>query len=276
MNRTFSLIFLMIFLTSCSQETVEQVLNEDNNIENDRVIEKEELLPNELEINGEAKKEKDDEEQPKYTLNEQTWYIEPIDASIDEQVVLITIDDAPDEYSLDMAHILKDLHIPAIFFVNGHFLETEEQKEILKEIDEMGFVIGNHTYSHKSLPDLSEEEQLEEIITVNDQVEAITGKRPQFFRAPFGQNTDYTKQIINDEQMVSMNWSYGYDWNDQYMEKDALTDVMINANELRNGANLLMHDRKWTYEALEDIVLGLREKGYDFIDPLTIKIDKKF
>ena len=50
-----------------------------------------------------------------------------------------------------MAKELKALNAPAIFFVNGHFLDTPEEKEKLKKIHDMGFMIGNHTYSHSSL-----------------------------------------------------------------------------------------------------------------------------
>ena len=35
-----------------------------------------------------------------------------------------------------------------------------------------------------------------------------------------------------------------------------------------------MHDREWTAEALKEIVEGLRAKGYDMIDPATIKGSK--
>src|SRR5699024_10370320 len=174
-------------------------------------------------------------QEPLYVINNKTWSIEPVDEETDDKVVLITIDDAPDKYALEMAKTLEELDVPAIFFVNGHFLETEEDEKVLKELDQMGFVIGNHTYSHRGLSELSKEEQTEEIITVNDQVEEIIGKRPIFFRAPFGQNTDYSRQIIEDEQMVSMNWSYGYDWNKEYMDINALVDVMVNAKELRPG-----------------------------------------
>jgi peptidoglycan-N-acetylglucosamine deacetylase len=46
---------------------------------------------------------------------------------------------------------------------------------------------------------------------------------------------------------------------------------MVNNPYLNNGANLLMHDRTWTSEALPDIVKGLREKGYETLDPAKIK-----
>lgn len=205
-----------------------------------------------------------------YKINENNWSIEPIGDS-NPKVVLLTIDDAPDQHALQMAKDLKALNAPAIFFVNGHFLDTPEEKEILKKIHDMGFMIGNHTYSHSSLKDLSPEKQKEEILSVSDLVETITGERPKFFRAPFGQNTDYSRQLAKEEKMSLMNWTYGYDWEKQYQNKAAIADIMINSPYLNNGANLLMHDRTWTSEALTDIVKGLRAKGYEMLDPNRIK-----
>ncbi|MFC0301555.1 polysaccharide deacetylase family protein [Virgibacillus soli] len=206
---------------------------------------------------------------PQYVLNE-NWYIKPI-ADANEKVVLLTIDDAPDKYALQMAKTLKKLNVGAIFFVNGHFLESKEEQAVLKEIDDMGFMIGNHTYSHAYLPDLSEDKQKEEVLLVNEMVEKITGKRPMFFRAPHGANTDFTKQLAEKEKMTLMNWSYGYDFMQEYMTKETITDIMIHTELLSNGANLLMHDREWTANALEDIVIGLQEKGYEILDPHLIQ-----
>ncbi|HAM82107.1 polysaccharide deacetylase family protein [Ornithinibacillus bavariensis] len=208
------------------------------------------------------------------------WSITPIKEGINEKIVLLTIDDAPDKYALEMARTLKDLDAGAIFFVNGHFLETPENKEILKEIHDMGFIIGNHTYSHAFLPDLTEEEQKNEIMRVNDMVEEIIGERPKFFRAPNGANTDFSKNLVKEEKMVLMNWSYGYDYFKPYMDKEKLTKAMVTGEGpevdvpyslLKPGANLLMHDRKWTSEALRDIVVGLREQGYEMVDPHLIE-----
>ncbi len=216
-------------------------------------------------------KESDDRTaKPQYELTD-NWSIQPIDDQAKENVVLLTIDDAPDKHALEMANTLKELDAKAIFFVNGHFLEREEQKQILKKIHDMGFLIGNHTYHHQALVDATKEEQKKEIVSLNDLIEEIIGERPKFFRAPNGQNTDYSKQIAKEEGMLLMNWSYGYDWNEEYMDEDALADIMVNTELLGNGSNLLMHDREWTAKALEEIVSGLRGKGYEIVDPGLIK-----
>lgn len=108
-------------------------------------------------------------------------------------------------------------------------------------------------------------------MSVNDKVEEITGERPKFFRAPFGSNTDESRKIASEEKMLVMNWTYGYDWESQYMTKDAIADIMVNTELLNNGANLLMHDREWTNAGLEKIVKGLRDKGYELLDPILIE-----
>lgn len=208
--------------------------------------------------------------QPKYRLNAANWRLEPI-ADAPSEAVLITIDDAPDDHSVEMATTLKELEVPAIFFVNGHFLDTEEEKENLRKIHEMGFAIGNHTYTHTNLKTIGEAQQKEEILSLSQRVEEIIGEKPKFFRAPNGSNTDFSESLVEQEGMLLMNWSYGYDWEKQYMDAAALTDIMVNTEFLGNGANLLMHDREWTAAALPGIVKGLSAKGYSFVNPDEIE-----
>nr|WP_240033916.1 polysaccharide deacetylase family protein [Planococcus salinus] len=211
-----------------------------------------------------------EQKEPQYRVNPATWGVEPI-ADAPAEAVLITIDDAPDKHAVKMAETLQQLDIPAIFFVNGHFLDTDEEKEQLRKIHDMGFAIGNHTNSHPNLKNLTEEQQREEIITLSETVESIIGEKPAFFRAPHGSNTDFSKALVEQEGMVLMNWSYGYDWEQQYMDAGALADIMVHTEFLRNGANLLMHDREWTAEALPAIAEGLKQKGYTFVDPDEIE-----
>lgn len=226
--------------------------------------------------NGESDKDKQvpaaaEPAEPLYELNEATWSFQPI-GDADPKAALLTIDDAPDKHALEMAKTLKELEAPAIFFVNGHFIDTDEEKAVLKEIHEMGFPIGNHTMTHADLQQISEEAQREEILGVNEIVEQVTGEKPRYFRAPFGQNTDFSRRLAADEGMLLMNWTYGYDWEPKYQNGEALADIMLNTEYLNNGANLLMHDREWTAAALPKIVQGLRDKGFKLIDPASIKL----
>ncbi|MEC1718187.1 polysaccharide deacetylase family protein [Schinkia azotoformans] len=271
--RLLLFLFLIIVLSACS-ETEERQGKEQEKIkeavattvakESTPVVTEVEQTVEQTEITNAPKV------LPQYKINPKNFNIEPIGDAPDH-VILLTIDDAPDKHALEMAKTLKNLNVNAIFFVNGHFLQTPEQEAVLKAIHEMGFLIGNHTMTHQNLKTLSNEEQYKEIVELNDLVEKIIGERPKFFRAPHGVNTDYSRQVVADEKMVLMNWSYGYDFMKDYMSKEALTTIMINTELLHKGANLLMHDREWTNEALQDIVIGLENKGYQAADPSLIE-----
>ncbi|WP_264737060.1 polysaccharide deacetylase family protein [Cytobacillus firmus] len=272
-------IFFLLFLAACTdfiaveskQSELEKEANkqEENYSDDHSRVHESKSEKNKGEAEEEPKEEAVTLSKPKYKINAGNWTIEPANQA-NPKVVLLTIDDAPDKNALEMARILKKLSAPAIFFVNGHFIDTPEEAKVLKEIHELGFAIGNHTYSHQNLKTLSEAQQYNEIVSLNDRVEEIIGERPKFFRAPFGSISDYSRKVAKDENMLLMNWTYGYDWEKEYQSKEALADIMINSPFLVNGANLLMHDRQWTKEALEDIVKGLQNKGFTPVDPAQI------
>ena len=209
-----------------------------------------------------------------YTVDD-NFYIRSIEAQ-DNKLVLLTFDDAvqpePDSYTLQIAKTLKEKGVSAIFFFNGMHLESDFGKDVLKQVHDMGFTIGNHTYYHPYLDKLGYEETKEEIVKTNDIIESVTGERPKIFRPSFGIMGDHSEQVLKEEGMIWMNWTYGYDWEEQYMNGDSLADIMVNTELLGDGANLLMHDRKWTAEAIGKIVDGLVDKGFQIINPKEIQI----
>ncbi|MFD2628244.1 polysaccharide deacetylase family protein [Oceanobacillus kapialis] len=282
------LFVFALFLVACSDQ---QTSNETADEKKDEAANQKEDA-NEVEEQQETKEEQSQEtvkneeieevEEPLYQVEAETSSIIPLDKNVgtNENVVLLTIDDVPENNAIKMAETLKEHDASAIFFVNGHFINTDEGAEKLKKIHEMGFPIGNHTYSHPDLTTISEEEQTEEIVSVSDRVEEIIGERPKFFRAPHGKNTEHSKEVVKEEGMALMNWTYGYDYFKPYMNAEKLKQAMITGEGpeagvdyslLKPGANLLMHDREWTSEALGDIIEGLREEGYEMVNPNLIQ-----
>ncbi|WP_096270030.1 polysaccharide deacetylase family protein [Paucisalibacillus globulus] len=283
------LILLLASCTSTDKEQDEQPIEEkgsetNNSLEKDSETVEEDNNSDNMEVEEEAEEEIDKDTVAQYRVADD-WSLVPINEGTNEKVVLLTIDDAPEKYSLEMAKTLKELNAGAIFFVNGHFIDTPEEAEVLKQIHDMGFVIGNHTYNHVNLKEIENdtEKQRAELVNLNDRMEEIIGERPKFFRAPHGVNTEESKKIVEEEKMVLMNWSYGYDYFQPYFDKDKLVTAMVTGEGpevdvpyslLKDGANLLMHDREWTNEALKEIVIGLRERGYEILDPNLIETIK--
>ena len=265
---------MLLLLAACEEEN--KTSSAEGNPPAEETVNEEERETEKVEKPVEPKEQQVKEEEqaavaePAYRINPANWSVQPI-ADAPEKVVLLTIDDAPDKHAMKMAEMLKSQDIPAIFFVNGHFLDTDEEEQQLKKLHEMGFAIGNHTNSHPNLRDLTEQQQAEEILQLNETVEGIIGEKPKFFRAPHGANTDFSKKLVEEQGMTLMNWTYGYDWEQQYRDAQSLMDIMVNSEFLNNGANLLMHDREWTSEALPGIIQGLKDKGYGFADPTAIE-----
>lgn len=207
-----------------------------------------------------------------YEIHPELFSVLPIesDETTDEEIVLLTFDDAPYGNSLEIADALDAQGVSAIFFVNGMYMENDEGFEVVRELHERGFEIGNHSHTHLNLSEQSEEIQKEEIVKTNAIIEEATGESPRFYRAPFGVMTDYSKGLLEELGMTWMNWSFGYDWVSEYQDAAALTEVTLNTPYLSDGANILMHDRTWTAAATADIVKGLDDLGYTMVDPKLI------
>lgn len=215
-----------------------------------------------------------------YYIDPEISSVLPANEDANPNVVLATVDDVPRKLpetptsSVEEAQAMADRGIYGIFFVNGMYLQGEdgeEGRQALKEIADMGHVIGNHTLTHYGLDQVPDEETLRhEIIGNQDIIEEVIGYRPQFFRPPHGIEIPELEGILEEENMVSMNWSYGFDWDENYSNPAMLADVMVNTEFLSPGANLLMHDLTWTNEAMPAILDGIQAKGYEFVDARDI------
>lgn len=224
--------------------------------------------------------EETDNQVANYYIDPETSSVLPANEDANPNVVLATVDDVPRKLpetptsSVEEAQTMADRGIYGIFFVNGMYLQGEdgeEGRQALKEIADMGHVIGNHTLTHYSLDQVPDEETLRhEIIGNQDIIEEVIGYRPQFFRPPHGIEIPELEEILEEENMVAMNWSYGFDWDENYSDPATLADVMVNTEFLSPGANLLMHDLTWTNEAMPAILDGIQVKGYEFVDARDI------
>ena len=124
--------------------------------------------------------------------------------------VVITFDDGYKSWVTDAVPILKELELPATFFVSSGFVGLSKEKEAdflqskllisdnsnaisglnfedIRNIAEKGFTIGGHTMNHQNLKKLLDKTQLRyEIAEDKIRLEKIIGKRIQYFAYPFG------------------------------------------------------------------------------------------
>ncbi|WP_042162604.1 polysaccharide deacetylase family protein [Paenibacillus gorillae] len=206
-----------------------------------------------------------------YKMNKVYRFV-PIEESTDKKVVLLTFDDGPHnkEVLTSLLDTLDKHHAKAIFFVNGYRVKTHP--ELLTLIKERGQTIGNHSWDHIDLKKEDETKIEQQISDVQKDVENITGEPPRFFRPPYGSGGDKVKEIAKNHGLLFMTWSNGsLDWEQKSPgDPDKVTANVL--EQLHPGANILMHELKWTAEALDGLLTKLEDKGYGFIDPATIEL----
>ncbi len=201
------------------------------------------------------------------------YNVVPVDPKGNKNVVLLTIDDGPKApKTLDpILKAMDEADVHAIFFTLGYLIKSKP--EYLKKISDAGHTIGNHTWDHQNLKNLSNDKAKREIDDTSDIIEKTTGTPPLFFRPPFGSSSEYAKTHVMEEKMVFMNWSEGgEDWITKYQTKDALIKHVVEG--LHPGANILLHELAWTAAAMPDIIAKIKEKGYTIIDPKDIETVK--
>jgi peptidoglycan/xylan/chitin deacetylase (PgdA/CDA1 family) len=192
----------------------------------------------------------------------------------DSRLVALTFDDGPTpEFSLKVLKILEDYGVRATFFVVG--MEAEQHPDIIMYMDDAGHEIGNHTYSHPRLGDISEDQLVGEIEKTNDVIYKIIRKYPKYFRAPGGRyDTSLRKKLqINGRKLV--NWSLNAkdytSLSPQFNEMDFSDDLTQNLvkrvlSKVTNGDIILFHNGSGeTIKALPTIIEELRRRGFGFV-----------
>ena len=119
------------------------------------------------------------------------------------RTVILTFDDAVKNHLTIAAPLLKEYGFGATFFPtffteewrkenSEHLLTIEE----IKEISDMGFEIGNHTFSHLNMQELSEEEADKEIGILNDLFASVNIPRPVSFAYPGGPCAENLRPVL--------------------------------------------------------------------------------
>ena len=192
----------------------------------------------------------------------------------DKKVMYLTFDCGYDNgYTEPMLDILKKHKAYAIFFVTQTYIR--DNVEIVKRMKKEGHLVGNHTVKHKSMPDLSERDIKEELITCADYCKEATGyEMDPYVRPPMGEYSERTLQICKNLGYKTVFWSMAY--LDYEVDNQPGSDFVIDHFEkyYHNGAIPLLHNvSKSNAEALDTVLTNLEKKGFTFENVDKIEIE---
>ena len=119
--------------------------------------------------------------------------------------VHLTFDDGPHAINTPLIlDTLQKYNIKATFFVLGE--RVEQGGEIIKQMISEGHRVGNHSYSHRQLTTLSEQQIIKEI----KDTEAVISQyiiADRIIRPPYGARNEQVNQVITSLGYHTVMWS---------------------------------------------------------------------
>ena len=113
----------------------------------------------------------------------------------------LTFDAGPSRNTPELLDIPKKEKAPATFFLLGK-KHIGRHPELVRRIAGEGHEVANHTWSHGTLTDLSDDEAREKMARPQREIEKLTGREPTLTRPPQGR-TDANVSGISKELGVS-------------------------------------------------------------------------
>ncbi len=182
--------------------------------------------------------------------------------SEDEKRIIITFDQGYENgYTSQILDTLKEKNATAIFFLTGDYAKKEES--LVKRMIAEGHILGNHGMTHASLPTLSHDKAVEEIMSLHNYVLNNYGYEMQYFRFPCGEYSEDSLQTVQECGYKTVFWSYAYvDWQTD-MQPDPAESLSKLTKSAHGGEILLLHSVSATNAAiLGDLIDELRANGY--------------
>jgi cellulose synthase/poly-beta-1,6-N-acetylglucosamine synthase-like glycosyltransferase/peptidoglycan/xylan/chitin deacetylase (PgdA/CDA1 family)/spore germination protein YaaH len=205
--------------------------------------------------------------------------------------VAISFDDGPDpEWTPKILAILKQYHVVGTFFMIGEV--AQDNIGLMKRVYEDGNEIGNHTFTHPDISEISQRQVDLQLNLTERLFAAELGVQPVYFRPPYSidqepDTNDQAAPIANIQKLGYVIVGDKIDTNDwdehprktpQEIVKSVFAQIAeFNAKPWMRGSIILMHDgggdRSATVAALPVLINALRAHGYTIV-PVSALIGK--
>jgi cellulose synthase/poly-beta-1,6-N-acetylglucosamine synthase-like glycosyltransferase/spore germination protein YaaH/peptidoglycan/xylan/chitin deacetylase (PgdA/CDA1 family) len=191
--------------------------------------------------------------------------------------IALSFDDGPDpRWTPKILDLLKEKHVPAAFFVVGE--EASKSPGILRREFAEGHSIGNHTYTHPVLDEISPTQLRWELNITQRLIESTLGVKSILFRPPYG--IDHQPEFAEEVAQLPGVQDMGYlivgqkidphDWRQPYGKQVPAQEIINGVLRQADAGNIVLFhdgggDRSQTVAALPVIIDELRARGYEFV-----------
>lgn len=188
-----------------------------------------------------------------------------LEATKTTRAVALTFDGGPDpKHTERLLKILARHKVKATFFLVGE--RAARFPKQVRLIHRAGHAIGGHGYTHDSLAAQSMSAAWRQITRTEAAVARAIGKRPAFYRPPYGAVTDNQIAYFGKRGVNTINWSVdSFDWDAKRNKPWQIRKEVL--RHAHNGAVILLHAGSWranTAKALPGLITALRKRGHTF------------
>jgi peptidoglycan/xylan/chitin deacetylase (PgdA/CDA1 family) len=191
------------------------------------------------------------------------------------KTVALTFDDGPGASTAAIVSILGSYGVPATFFNLGQNMAA--RSALVRQEASVGYVLGNHTWDHPNMTQLSASAQGTEMDRATAEQVSLTGVQPCAFRPPGGSYNSTTLSLAQQRGMSFWTWSVDTeDWKANGSSSSYWVNRIISLAEQQGGVLqhpvVLMHNQPAgnpaTVLALPTIIRYFQDHGYTFVDLL--------
>jgi cellulose synthase/poly-beta-1,6-N-acetylglucosamine synthase-like glycosyltransferase/spore germination protein YaaH/peptidoglycan/xylan/chitin deacetylase (PgdA/CDA1 family) len=212
----------------------------------------------------------------------ETYESYPLSYEIDQlgaarKKIAITFDDGPDpRWTPKILDVLKEKHATAAFFVIGE--EAAKSPGILRREYAEGNSIGNHTYTHPVLDEISPDRLRWELNITQRLIESTLGVKSILFRPPYGidHQPEYAEEVAQLPAVEDMGYLIvgqkidPHDWRQPYGKQVPAQEIIDGVLRQADTGNIVLFhdgggDRSQTVAALPVIIDELRARGYQIV-----------
>ncbi|MDQ2833407.1 MAG: glycosyltransferase [Acidobacteriota bacterium] len=197
--------------------------------------------------------------------------------------VALTFDDGPDpEWTPKILDILKRYNVKGTFFMIGEI--AEDYVSVMQRVYREGHEIGNHTWSHPDISEISNRQADLELNLTERLFASKLGVQPLYFRPPYSidQEPDTNDQAAPVERIQGLGYvivgnkidTNDWDEHPRKTPKEITDGVFQTIAEMEThpwnrGSIILLHDgggdRSATIAALPVLIEALRSRGYQIV-----------
>ncbi|MEW2118108.1 polysaccharide deacetylase family protein [Streptomyces sp. NPDC005474] len=175
--------------------------------------------------------------------------------------VALTFDGNPGEPTDRLLDLLEEYKAPATFFLEGR--RIHKFPDVVRRIAKDGHEIGDHTWTHAVLTDVSDAQIRDELRRTARAISGLTGTEPTLMRPPQGRTDDRVSKVSKELGMAQVLWTVTA--KDYETDDTALITKRVLDGVDRDGIILLHPLHKGTVPAMPSILKALSKQGYTFV-----------